>query len=1131
MRTNIISKWLWLSILFSVIILPMAAEAQPTFGKAFGPDTIGPGSVSTLTFTITNATGTPVQNMGFTDTLPAGVSIADPSNASSNCLGAIGVLSAPAGGAAISLADGSLGGSSTCNIVVDVTSSTVGMHTNTSGALTSSAGNSGVATDDLNVVNTRPGFRKAFAPASIPLGSRSTLTFTIDNSANVSDLTSLSFTDNLPTGLEIADPADASTTCGGATVTLTATPGTSIVSLSASGAPFPGFEVLQAGATCTATVDVIATGSGMLGNSTGELSSSAGSGGKANATLDVTVDTLSLIKEFTDDTVSPGGNVTLEFTITNFDRNNPITNISFNDNLNATLAGLAAVGLPASNVCGAGSTLSGTNVITLANGSLAGGGSCTFSVTLQVPGSAAPGAYPNTTSTITGALLGAPTIGSAAIDSLFVGPAPLLTKEFTDDPVAAGDDVTLRFSITNTSLGSPASDIAFIDELTTFLPFPVSAVLPATPCGAGSSITLISLGTDRQGLSLTNGDLATDASCTFDVTLTVPLGVSSGSYPNTTEEVTATVAGATYTGSPASDALQVVAAPQLSKSFTDDPVEPGNIVTLEFTLSHPAEAPGAATGITFTDDLNAALAGLAAVGLPMNDICGTGSQISGTTNLSFTGGSLLPGDTCTFNITLQTPGAAAIGTYTNTTSAITADVVGMTVANNVASDDLAIASLDFTKEFIDDPVIPGDTATLRFTLTNISATSNATDIIFTDSLTTALTGLAATGLPMNDICGAGSSITGTTFLIFTGGNITAGNLCTFDITVQVPAGAASGTYGNTTSNLSASIGGTPVVLPPATDPLIVESNMLTITKSFTDDPVAPGANVTLEFTLTNQHPTGAATVITYTDDLNAALTGLTAVGLPLNNICGAGSQISGAGNLTLTNGSLAAGASCTFSVTVQTPASIPSGTTATNTTSQVTGAINALPVTGDPATDDLQIYQLNFTKAFSGDAAPGETVTLTFTIENMDAGSGVNDISFLDDLDAMIPGLTATGLPVSDICGAGSQLTGTSSVTLNSGNLGPGGTCTFDVTLQVPTNASPGTFTNTTSDIFSAGAMAGSPASDQLTIIRQNIAGDAVEIPTLGEWGAILLGGLLLLIALWRLSFKRSSLLLTHGKN
>ena len=189
------------------------------------PDTIGVGSNSTLDLTITNISpDTAAQGLAFTDDLPAGVVIATPANVTSDCdiendgrtepqLTVDDVTDS------ISLTNGVLGAGSSCTISVDVTSSTPGIHTNLTGTLTSNLGSGGTATDDLTVTTDRPGFSKSFSPSTVPLGGRSTLTFTIDNSANLSKVTFLGFTDNLPTGLEVAGPSNAATTCGSANTT------------------------------------------------------------------------------------------------------------------------------------------------------------------------------------------------------------------------------------------------------------------------------------------------------------------------------------------------------------------------------------------------------------------------------------------------------------------------------------------------------------------------------------------------------------------------------------------------------------------------------------------------------------------------------------------------------------------------------------------------------------------------------------------------------------------------------------------------------------------------------------------------------------------------------------------------
>ncbi len=1106
-------------IILATLALATAAHAQPAFTKAYAPDTIGPGSVSTLTFTITNGGATPVTDLEFTDTLDNAVPllevvIADPANASTTCDIADGGagLDAPAGGGTITFADGEIAGAATCTISVDVTSSVVGTHSNLSGDLTSSAGNSGTAMDDLNVVTTLPGFSKVFAPSSVPLGGRSTLTFTIDNTLGAL-VGNLDFIDYLPDGMVVADPADASTDCVRSDTTLTATPGTSFIDLDANGSAVAGSEVLPAGATCTVTVDVVAVGAGMLDNVSDELLADFVSAGKASATLDVTVTPIALQKSFTDDPMPPGGTATLDFTIDNFDRNYSATAVAFTDDLTTlvpALAGLTYDSLLA-NSCGGSVSGVGGTTISFSGGAVAAQGSCTISVSLSVPAATTPGAYTNTTGAITGTVDGSPVVGNMASDALFVEPTPVLTKEFLEagtlvsDPVInVGDDVVIRFTVTNTSTTSSATDIEFLDELTDggpstgFLPFPVSVTLPPDPdppCGAGSSLALVSAGTDRQALELTGGSLdpapGAGSTCTFDVILTVPDDMAPSVYLNTTEEPSATVDGATRTGDPASDTLTVIAAPSLTKAFTDDPVAPGGAVTLEFTLSYSLNSPADATAITFTDDLNAVITDLAATAgqLPMTGLCpagdGTLAGSAGDTLLTFSGATLEPGEDCTFSLTLDVPAAAA-GSHTNTTSGVGATVDGSAATSPAASDDLKVAGLTFTKEFLGDPVIAGDTVTLRFTIDNVHPTDDATDIVFTDSLSDVLPGTPdltlAAALPTTP-CGPSSSITGTSSLVFTGGELAQGSPpCTFDVTLEVPAGAADGAYANVTSNLTATQGGG-VTIDPANDNLTVNSNLLQLTKEFTDDPVSPGGTVTLEFTLTNLDAAQAASNIDFTDDLDAALSGQTYDSV-LSNDCGATVSGLATTTITVTGASLTAGGTCTISTSLTVPGGAAAGLY-TNTTSGVTGLIGGLAVSGDAASDDLEVIDLLllFSKSFDSPTVASGTAVLTFTITNPGASTATG-ISFSDNLDAVLTGLEATNVLL-DVppCGAGSVLAGTSTLTFTGGELPPtGGTCSFRAEVTVPPTATAGTFANTTSDLIVNGLKVADPATSSLTI-------------------------------------------------
>ena len=1086
----------------------------PGFSKVFAPDPIGPGSTTTLTFTITNdGNPAPVGDLAFTDVLPAGITIATPSSAFTDCVD--GALSAPDGGGTISLTGGTVGAGSACSVTVNVIGTATA--TNTSGDLTSGLGNSGPAMATLTVDTARPGFSKAFSPASIPLGTTSTLTFTVDNTASAVGVGHLFFLDLLPIGMVVATLPNASTDCdSGFGSTLTADPGTGLIRLFAAGF-LPTFPVVAAGATCTVSVDVTTDGLGIFVNTSQELVIENEFGfppvpdpdkaGFATAALDVPIDFLGKI--FLGDPVAPGTSVTLQFTIQNPSRTEAATSIAFDDPLPAGLLFSSTV----SDDCGGVLDTATPSLLSYSGGSLPPEGSCTLSVTLTVPGGATPDTYTNTTTAITATIGGEGVVGNAATDELTVNFAPTFTKEFLTNPVGAGGTTTLRFTITNNSSTSSLDSIAFVDVLNDVVP--TAAVVPSNPvCNTGTGVfTPFFDGSDGNlpaNYTVTGASLDPAETCTIDLTLDVVANATEGTYPNTTSLISGLVGGVDpVAGFPASDDLMVVGGPSLIKEFSGDPVNPPGTVTLGFTLSHSELAGGPATGIAFTDDLTF-LTDLAATGLPLMAACdpdgpggspGTGT-LSGTTLLDFSGGSLAPGESCSFSVTLDVPGTAATGPHTNTTSTLTATVTGLAVTGNPASDDLNIAGLTLTKEFLDDPVIPGETVTLELVIDNVSLTETATSISISDDMAAILggtPGIAGDGVMVADVCGPGNGIitwsasgaTANGNMTFSDGTLAPGEMCTFSVVLDVPAGAESGTYINSTGSLLGGPGffaNMPgiVVFDEAIDQLIVNNIFLDLTKEFTDDPVAPGGTANLRFTLTNLSSAETLKDIAFSDDLDAALPGLLAT-LPVAGCGGMATTSDGGMTIDFAGGGLGPSETCFFDVAVSLPM-VSLGTLAVNTTSGVTGLTDPddLGVTGTPATDELRISTLKLTKAFDGAALAGGTVTLTFTIDNLDASAGVSDLGFIDDLEAVVSGLVATGLPAAACGGTLVTPDGGSTVALLGGSLGPAGaagdSCSFPVTLAVPAEAASGTHTNTTGDLLRNGISVADPAVADLEV-------------------------------------------------
>ena len=1041
---------------------PLGQSGQISFTQSFSPNAIAVGSISTLTYTINNAGTQPASDLAFANTLPTNVTVAAPSGVATTCADV--VVTATQGTDSIAMTGGRLGAGQSCTVTVNVTANAAGSYANTTGDLTSNLGNSGTSSATLTVSATVPPFSKSFSPASIGVGQNSRLTFVIDNSGSGSAAGSVSFTDALPTGMVVADLPNALVETPSACAliisntpvipaTLTATAGSSTIS-------FSGY--VPAAAICRISVDVKATLVGTLGNLTGNLTTQVGNAGKAGAVLEVTRSLLG--KVFTTDPAAPGELTTLEFTLSNFDRGSSLTDIAFTDDLNAALSGLAAVGTPLIDPCGAGSQLSGINTLTFSGGSLSPESSCTFSVQIQVPGGAAAGVYTNTTSTVSAQLDGSPISAVAATDRLTVAAIPQLSKTFVPATVKAGDTVDLVYTITNTDPISTVSSITFDDSFEFLVGTSVSTLPTNGFCGVSSTSQAVSGIIFR----VSAASLDPGASCTFTLTLTIPSGASNGAYPSSTGTISAAIGDQTLIGSGATDTLNVVSVPSLSKTFVENPVSAGETVTLLYTLSHDEDASTDATDIGFTDDLDAALSGLVATGLPQNDVCGKGSQISGTSTLTLTGATLSPGSACSFSVTLQVPASAAAGSYPSASSDVTATVDSLAVTGPGATTDLEIASIIFSKSFTANPAVPGMQTSLVFTISNSSPVATATNLAFSDNLGTVLTSMVASGTPLSDVCGVGSTLSGTSTLALSGGSVAPNSSCVFSVTVQIPVAAAAGEYVNLTSQLTGILDSLALQEDPANATLFV-AETLAFSKEFLDDPVPAGSTVDLSFTITNNHPSAQATGLTFTDDLDATLSGLVAGGLPANDVCGAGSQLSSTSLLTLTGGTLAANASCTFSVTLQVPGGTSVGTLAINTTSALSGTVDSLAVTADPAVDTLDVDVFDFSKHFDGPTVRGGSAVLTFTVANQDPSTTVSGLAFTDDLNAVLSGLVATGLPRQDVCGAGSQLSGTSLLTLSNGSLPAGESCTFTTTVQIPSAAAVGDYVNTTSALFASG--------------------------------------------------------------
>src|SRR5262249_51376874 len=167
-----------------------------------------------------------------------------------------------------------------CAVPMGAPATSGGGKNNTTGAVSSTNGGTGQASNTATLtVTSPPTVSKAFSPTSISVGGTSTLTLTISNPNGGTALTGVAVSDTFPSGVKVASTPNSSNTCNG---TLSgATAGSGTISLSGG--------TVDAGGSCAISVDVTATSAGGKDNTTGAVSSTNGRTGTTSNTATLTV--------------------------------------------------------------------------------------------------------------------------------------------------------------------------------------------------------------------------------------------------------------------------------------------------------------------------------------------------------------------------------------------------------------------------------------------------------------------------------------------------------------------------------------------------------------------------------------------------------------------------------------------------------------------------------------------------------------------------------------------------------------------------------------------------------------------------------------------------------------------------
>jgi len=642
-------------------------KANATITKSFTPASIPSGGTSTLGFTITNQnTEVNLTGLQFTDNLPTGVSVASPLT-TTNTYG--GTFAPTVASGTVSLSGGSVGvgSSNSCTLSVNVTSTTPGAVTNTTGPISSNEAGTGSTSNTVTLtVVAPPTISKQFGASNIALNGTTTLTFTLTNpSANTVAENGVAFNDTLTNGLQVAGTPGLSNGCGGTFSGATA----SSTSLSLSGG------TIAINSSCTITLTVTGTTGGTVTNTTGAVSSTNGGTGATSNTAMLGVGTPPTIsKGFSPTSIPLGTNSTLSFTINNPNASLALTGVSFSDLLPS---GVKVAGTPGvTNSCnGTVSATAASGTVGLSAGAIAAGGSCAISV--KVTGTTA-GVWSNTTGAISSDQTGTGATSNTATLTV-VGP-PTISKAFAASSIPLGTSVNVTFTITNPNTTTGLTGLTFSDGLPSGLPVSgtpnVSNTCNGTVTAAAGTI------------SLTNGTVGFNGTGTAQCSITVSVtGTTAGTKSNTTGAISSTEGGTGTTSNTAT--LFVVAPPSISKAFGASSIQLNTSTTLGFTITNPAANTVALTGVGFNDPLPPGLA----VSNPsvVTGSCGGGTitATASATSIMLAGATINTGSFCTFSVSVT---GTADGPQNNTTGAVTSANGG---TGNMATASVTVTSKPF----------------------------------------------------------------------------------------------------------------------------------------------------------------------------------------------------------------------------------------------------------------------------------------------------------------------------------------------------------------------------------------------------------------------------------------------------
>ena len=198
-----------------------------------------------------------------------------------------------------------------------------------------------------------------------------------------------------------------------------------------------------------------------------------------------------------------------------------------------------------------------------------------------------------------------------------------------------------------------------------------------TPCGGSLVVTGGNL------LTFSGGTASAGGSCTIPVTVTA---TTAGPHANVSGFVSSTQGGMnTGASGIASASLTAVLPPSIAKQFAPNPILASGVSTLTFVIANPNQND-TLSSVAFSDTFPTSPGSMVVAAAPAASTSGCGAPtfapVASTGSVSFTGGSIAGGGTCTVTVNVTAPLA---GTYNNTSGNVSHVINASTVNGNASA--------------------------------------------------------------------------------------------------------------------------------------------------------------------------------------------------------------------------------------------------------------------------------------------------------------------------------------------------------------------------------------------------------------------------------------------------------------